>query len=442
MTLLVRLPLLAALVTTSACNSADVPDPALRAQPLEWTEAVQVAVGQAYRGPWRMNDSESYYVDDPAVALTPDGAAVVWVDNAAQNVYFQRYTNDGLAVLRGAVNVSGSAGTFSWLPRLVVTDHGQTVIVVWQEIRFTGGTHGGEILAARSTDGGRSFTAPVNLSSTTAGAGKGRLSRQRWDNGSLDVAYWPDGRIYVAWTEYEGALRLSWSDDNAQSFVEPIHVAGDDNAPARGPSLAAGPDGRVWLAWTTGEAHQADVLLAWSDDVAAGFTEPRPVRPSERHADAPKLAIGDDRAIHLVYTLGENGPFSNSRIVHTRSLDGGVSFSSPADLVADRKVLATYPQLAVAGERVIVTWEQGVPDDARPTAIGISVSSDGGDSFSPPGVVPGTEAPENGRNGGNQGLLMRKLDVDDAGRVALGHATWRDGQASRIWLLLGRYEQL
>jgi hypothetical protein len=60
------------------------------AQHTGWENAdrIEVAAGNAHRGPWRMNDSEFDYVDDPTVAMTNDGyVGVAWADQARQNIF-------------------------------------------------------------------------------------------------------------------------------------------------------------------------------------------------------------------------------------------------------------------------------------------------------------------------------------------------------------------
>lgn len=175
----------------------------------------------------------------------------------------------------GGVNVSRSPETFSWLPRLEVTPGRPAVFhLLWQEILFAGGSHGGDILYARSTDGGKTFSAPLNLSGgSKAGDGKGRTSRERWHNGSLDIAAAPDGTVVAAWTEYEGRLLLAVSRDSGETFSAPEHIGGSDERPARAPSLAFAPDGELRVAWTDGNIH------------VNGETIER-----EGYADAPKIA--------------------------------------------------------------------------------------------------------------------------------------------------------
>jgi hypothetical protein len=276
---------------------------------LAWTEPIEVARGPARQGPWRMNDSEFHYVDDPTVAIDDGGRiAVAWADQERQDIFVQVYDPAGAPMLEVPVNVSRSPHIFSWLPRVAIpTGDPSRVYVLWQEIVFSGGSHGGEIFFARSTDGGRSFDTPMNLSGSIAGDGKGRLSAQSWHNGSLDLVLNSRGGIHVAWTEYEGALWYRRSTDGGQTFAEPEHVAGDGTVPARGPTLAVDGDEVVHLAWTVGEDPAADVRLVTSTDGGITFGSPTVVGESDGHADAPKLAVDGEGTLHLVYAEADRG---------------------------------------------------------------------------------------------------------------------------------------
>src|SRR5688572_6684387 len=160
----------------AACERRGVPSARRADGPvptLSWQQPIEIAKGPAIRGPWRQNESDFRWVDDPAVDVATSGeVAVVWVDQERKDVFFQRHSSDGRPLLASPTNVSRSATTFSWLPRVVVApgDVGR-VDVLWQEIIFSGGTHGGDILFARSLDGGATFSEPVNLSSSVAGDG-------------------------------------------------------------------------------------------------------------------------------------------------------------------------------------------------------------------------------------------------------------------------------
>lgn len=409
-----------------------------------WDTVVEVAVGGAVVGPWRMNASIWRYVDDPTVAIDREGfVGVAWADQSRKDVFFQLYNRRGEAQLRQPVNVSRSPGTFSWLPRLAIGSGApRRVYLLWQEIVFSGGSHGGEIFFARSTDAGRSFSNPVNLSNTPAGDGKGRLTPDLWHNGSLDLALGPDGTLYAAWTEYEGALWFSRSTDGGESFSAALRIADGRQAdPARGPSLAAGTAGRVYLVWTVGDDPEADIRFASSSDGGWSFDRPRVLFASRGHADAPKIAVGGDGIIHVAYAESPAGPLGRYHIRYARSAYGGRTFEAPREISGPGQGFesASFPALSVDGRgNLYVIWELFPERRGRPRGLGFTFSGDGGRTFSSPSIVPGTGDPRLGFNGSLQGLLMRKLAVNEAGAIAVVNSTFRPNDASRIRLVLGR----
>lgn len=417
---------------------------------VRWTDRTEVASGEAYQGPWRMNESDFRYVDGPTVAMDREGAvAVAWSDEARQDVFFQLYDPDGEPRLEEPVNVSRSPGIFSWLPRMAIGggEPGEPlhVYLLWQDIVFSGGSHGGEIFFARSTNGGRTFSRPVNLSNTPAGAGKGRLSARHWHNGSLDLARGPDGDLYAAWTEYEGALRFRRSGDEGASFGAELVLAGGNAAaaahqPARGPALAV--DGEtVYLAWTVGEDPAADIRLARSEDGGRSFGEPL-VLESPGHADAPGLAVDGEGRVHLVYAESPDGPLGRYGIRYTRSTGGARSFETPREIAGpdDAGVESvSFPELALDEEdRIYVLWHLFPDRRDRPRGLALTTSDDGGRGFAPPAVVPGTADPELGFTGSLQGLLMRKLAVNGRGELAVVNSTFLPNRESRVRLIRGK----
>ncbi len=382
---------------------------------LVWHGSTEIAAGRGERGPWQMNESRYDYVDDPTVAIDPRGGVIVaWVDQARKDVFFWK---DGKSV-----NVSRSPDTFSWLPR-VATDAKGTIFVLWQEIIFSGGSHGGDILFARSGVGGRTFSQPINLSSSVAGDGKGRIDKDRWHNGSLDLVVGPDGTVYTAWTEYEGPLWLRRSNDGGKSFSRKLLIT--DAKPARAPALAVHGN-TVYLAWTVGDDPGADIRVAKSTDGAASFGAPVIVERTKAYSDAPKIAVDTDGTLHLVYAEAR-------RIRYARSSDAGSSFSRPRD-ISDGD--SGFPSLSLdAKGNLYVLWERFAEHPVLPRGLALAVSSDRGGNFKR------TEVPQSvgpGWNGSSQGLLMRKLAVSGDGAVAIVNSSFKPNEASRVWLIRGR----
>lgn len=419
-----------------------VPHAIAQAQ-VRWQGSVEVAQGRGEKGPWQQNDSRYDYVDDPTVMLDRDGDIdVAWVEQGKKDVFFQRLSAKDARPLAQPVNVSQSPATFSWLPRITrAPDAPRTVYLLWQEIIFSGGSHGGDILFARSLDNGASFSEPLNISSSIGGDGKGRINRETWHNGSLDLLAAPGGLLYAAWTEYDGPLWFSSSRDGGKTFSRPQRIAGGGNAkPARAPSLALGGDGTLYLAWTTGEDDGADIHVARSGDRGRSFSEPVRVAAGDTYSDAPKLAVTPDGTLHLVYAQSNGGPFGKYRIMYTRSADGR-SFEAPREVsrpLPGSIDSAGFPSFgADAAGRLYITYELYPDYRKRPHGLGMVVSYDGGRSFSEPTVVPDSSDPAGGTNGSHQGLLMSKLAVNADGAFAIANSSLLHGKGSRVWLMRG-----
>jgi hypothetical protein len=283
---------------------------------IRWDAPVEVARGGGTRGEWRQNNSDYDYVDDTTVALAPDGDAIVaWVDQRRKEVLVQRFAPDGTP--RSApLRVSRSPSVFSWLPRLATA--GRDVHVLWQEIIFSGGSHGGETFIASSRDDGATFETPINLSRSRSGDGKGRITREVWHNGSLALAVTERGDVYAAWTEFDGPLWLSRSHDRGATFTRPQRIV--EPQPARAPALAAAGD-IVYLAWSVGEDAAADLRLAVSMDRGATVQVPGIVSRTIGHSDAPKLALDSMGTLHLAWSESTGGPFGRSHVRYMRSTD-------------------------------------------------------------------------------------------------------------------------
>jgi hypothetical protein len=387
-----------------------------------WRGSSEVAAGRAELGPWQMNESRWDYVDDATVAIDERGViAVAWVDQGRKDVFFRKLDSSE------PVNVSRSPKIFSWLPRIAIDAKG-TIFILWQEIIFSGGSHGGDILFARSEDAGKTFSHPMNLSDSRAGDGKGRINRDIWHNGSLDLVV-SGNTLYTAWTEYEGALWLRRSLDGGKSFLDRLRIP--DSRPARAPALAV--DGNtVYLAWTVGDDASADIRVARSTDGGASFAAPVIVERSKAYSDAPKLGVDRQGTLHLVYGESERGLFAGRHVRYARSTDGGRSFEKPRNISgAD----AGFPALGIDGKgNLYVLWERFAGETLRPRGLGVALSRDAGRTFN---AMQVPESAGSGWNGSLQGLLARKLAVSGDGAIAIVNSTIDERAGSRVWLMRG-----
>ncbi len=379
---------------------------------------------------------------------------VAWVDQARKDVLLRVFGPGGEPRRPEPVNVSRSPGVFSWLPRVATAPGDPSrVHVLWQEIVFSGGSHGGEAFHARSVDGGRTFGDPANLSRSAAGDGKGRFDERVWFNGSLDLATAPGGRVLAAWTAHEGPLWLARSSDGGASFSDPARVGGSGDVPARAPDLAAGPGDTVRLAWGAGAGEEGEIRVAVSVDGGRSFGPSRPVHPSGAHDDAPALVRAVDGTLHLAWGRSEGGPFRPSRLLYARtpadragSDAGSAGFGPPRPLAgahAGRFASVDFPELAPAGGDTLLALWSLFPDGPRlARGLGLGASVDGGETFSAPAVVPGSRPGGDAVSGSLQGFYRDRLAVGPDGAVALVFSTFRRDESSRVWLLRGRVSEI
>ena len=410
---------------------------------ITWGEKLMVDSSEAYQGPWRMNESDFRYVDDPAVILFDSGeAGLVWVDQQEQEVFFQRVDESDRKHPAEPVNVSQSPDIFSWLPRIAHhPENPDKIYVVWQDIVFSGGSHGGEIFFTKSEDGGRSFDQPVNLSNTQNGAGKGRLSQRMWDNGSLDFAIGPKGNIYITWTEYEGRLRVTRSTDGGSTFSEPLTLADENHAgPARAPSIAV-HDQHVHVVWSIGEDAVGDIYQAASKNSGESFDDPEAAVETNGHSDAPQIAFDSRGVLHLVFGKSDEGPMRDYRILYADKQPDASAFNEPRELSeahTEEFESVHYPTIRTdRNDNLYILWEL-FPDNMREArGLGVTTSGNGGASFARPVIVPESNQAEYGMSGSRQGSLMTKLDVNGGGDIAVVNSTFRSGEGSYIWLWRG-----
>lgn len=109
--------LLLALALIAACTRREADSPGSKVNSpgwpggpaIKWDENIEVASGDAFRGPWRMNESKFDFVDDPTVAINEQGhVGVAWADHPKLDVYFQLYAPDGEAQLEEPVSPGDS----------------------------------------------------------------------------------------------------------------------------------------------------------------------------------------------------------------------------------------------------------------------------------------------------------------------------------------------
>lgn len=133
-----------------------------------------------------------------------------------------------------------------------------------------------DIFYRRSTDGGRTWSNPVDLSNSPDGSER------------MDFVQGPSGRIYLYWTEgFDGwhttgqykDVRFVYSDDQGVSWSEPIILDGGNKLDQRPTNLVLTElrDGRILAVWRYSGRNDWNFYYQLSSDIGKTWTDPRPI---------------------------------------------------------------------------------------------------------------------------------------------------------------------
>jgi hypothetical protein len=210
---------------------------------------------------------------------------------------------------------------------------------------------------SRSTDGGRTWEAnrPIYSDPTCPCC-------------RTSVAVAGDGTIYFAWRAIlPGDVRdvvVTRSTDGGASWAEPVPARADGwvypGCPHAGPSLEVDAKGDVHVAWWTGKEGEAGVYYARSTDGGRSFTAQAMATGEKARPAHVQLAVAGER----VYVAWDDGLGEVPQVLLRRSADGGETFR-PEELLSDPGVAASYPVLAIVGDSVAVAWSQTTAAEHR-----------------------------------------------------------------------------
>jgi cysteine-rich repeat protein len=336
--------------------------------------------------------------------------------------------------------VNGAAGSDTAVdgaPRLA-TDGQGTWLAVWAATGALGTDS--DVLSARSTDHGVSWTSPVPVNGSAATDEAFDFAPAvATDGDGTWVAVWaatngPDTDIFVARSTNAGT---TWSTP-APLYADAASDTGNDDRP----QIAVDGAGHWLVVWDAPGrfGNDRDVLYARSLDGGVGWTAPAALggnATTDRGTDQRPHAAPDGAGGWLVVwastdSLG-NTIGIDFDIFVTRSTDGGATWSPVRALNGNAigdQALDDRPQLATDGAGTwVVVW---VSDDTLADTIGPDLdvltarSVDGGATWSTPRALNGNAATDTGADGApvvatdRQGTWVAVWETNDPMGGALG----------------------
>lgn len=311
----------------------------------------KVAFGDA----WQTFDaSGNAYLSTIALPLPQNGQPVRF-DTA--DIYVARSTDGGCSYPKVTKVASNSQNISDDKPAIAAdlnpaSPHANSLYVAWTQ--YKDAARGADedsrvqVVVARSTDGGATWSKPVGLSDETRAFFPGIPPRQ-----GANVKVGPDGTVYVTWADtvdYQFVQHIAVSKDGGKKFSDPIPVAGiaDEFSSPGGatfrqlgrvlPSFSVAPDGTLYLGWAERQGGHTSAVLTKSTDKGMTWSKPAVV------ADIPgrsvffvAVAAAPSNAVHVAFlalddveddTAPGAGVVAYDAYV-AQSSNGGTSFGAP-----------------------------------------------------------------------------------------------------------------
>lgn len=322
-----------------------------------------------------------------SIAARGADAVVTWTATTGETTdVYAAVSRDGGATFGAPVRVNTIDGDarFTGEQAARVAMAGNVVAVTWQS--RTGGTSA--IRLARSIDGGRSFLPAATVHESSLAGTRGWASLALDTNGTAHIV-WLDTRPSTgAPTQAAAAApmppgHVHGEHKTTRQNVYHVAVSGDgarresliasDVCFCCKTSVATSGDGTVYAAWRhIYPPNLRDMAVARSTD--GGRTFSAPTRVSEDGwaidgcpEDGPSLGVDATGIVHIAWpTLTAGVKDLRKSIFYSYSTDGGRTFAPRLQVDSgDVTRRPAHPQLAVSGDRVIVTWDEGDGDDRR-----------------------------------------------------------------------------
>lgn len=337
----------------------------------------------------------------PWIASSGSHVAVVWGASASgKGDVYAAFSSDGGKTFGSPVRVNSTEGeariSGEIAPRVALAPRRGTTPVI--TVTWNAKDAGTQIKTARSTDGGRTFSAATAFQANAAGDRGGQASTTD-ANGKLH-AIWLDHRgLAAAKTAGAAADHKGEHDGVAMAQRSGLYYAAD-GAPERElfkgvcycckTAMATGPRGEIYAAWRHVFAgNMRDMGFTMSRDGGKTFAPLARVNQDGWSIqgcpdDGPAMAVDAQGAVHLVWPTVQN---EMGLLLYATTRDG-VSFSKPVPVPTLGSPKPSHPQIAIdAAGTVFIAWDEvrgGVRRAAVKAMQGNSPAQELGDATSYP----------------------------------------------------------
>lgn len=249
----------------------------------------------------------------PRLALdSAEALNIVYGDTTGnvRRVSFIRSTDEGVTFTNPITLSGASGGAFE--PELAV-DPSDALNVAWEDSAVGAGA----IMFARSTDGGQTFSAPMQIST---GSGKATQAAIVSDSA---------GRLSITWVQEVGDEIQAFyarSTDHGKTFSAPLNVSNKAGALISKPLLTTFQD-TVYLAYQNEANKDMQVYLRKSDDAGVTFSSAVQVSNANNNcgrAHSAAMVVDSEGVLHIVWIDASRVSLCNDEgvLFYSNSKDG------------------------------------------------------------------------------------------------------------------------
>jgi hypothetical protein len=285
---------------------------------------------------------------------------------------FYTRSTDGGKTFSPPISVTGNAAIA--IESTLALDPAGNPYVGWTGITSNPGQGPIAVFLSKSTDHGTSFSAPVVASGASGDAENPEIAVDK--NGNIVIAY-------VDFAASGSPVFSVRSTDGGKTFSAPSRVSQPGESIGNPPFVAVDSTGAADVIYQDNAQSTTTIKLAVAMD-GRTFAPSKVVSNSQVNAFAPQIAIDKNDGVYVTFydRFAITSSTFNREIVLIKSTDKGNTFG-PHINVSEDSGQSTFPSLIVGDQgRVSIAWEDTTDDLQRD--IMVARSSDGGATFGTP----------------------------------------------------------
>jgi hypothetical protein len=302
--------------------------------------------------PGVITDSET-----PSIAAFRNNVYIVWADSSPENfdIFFVKSTNGGNSFTK-PMNLSNDPG-ISYQPRIAI-DGNNGVYVLW-----TDNSLGNYNILFTKNIGGTTFSMPLVLTNDVKGV-----------SNFPNIAVSHNNNVYVVWshknnTDFDPSntnnqtqtydIVLTKSIDRGNTFSKPINLSNDPSN-SQNPAVAISGNNNVYVVWTDNSIGTYETFLTKSIDRGNTFSKVTVVSSNVARSTSPSVSTYGSN----LYVVWSDNAFGNSEIFYTQSTDNGSTFNMPTNInndtgISDLAQITTDPVYG-GSNNIYLVWQDNI----------------------------------------------------------------------------------